>query len=84
MKITYPLNDVHTLSVEELSHAFQTNVETGLTNPEAANRSKQFGLNVYQIQKQKSIWIMILQQFKSPIVYLLLAGPLFQSILKTT
>ncbi len=74
MKITYPLNDVHTLSVEELSHAFQTNVETGLTNPEAANRSKQFGLNVYQIQKQKSIWIMILQQFKSPIVYLLLAG----------
>ncbi|MFN7792390.1 MAG: cation-transporting P-type ATPase, partial [Cyclobacteriaceae bacterium] len=74
MKITYPLNDVHTLSVEELSHAFQTNVETGLTNPEAANRSKQFGLNVYQIQKQKSIWMMILQQFKSPIVYLLLAG----------
>ncbi len=74
MKIIYPHTDVHTLSVEETEDVFQTNIETGLTNAEAAKRSKQFGLNVYQIQKQKSIWMMVFQQFKSPIVYLLLAG----------
>jgi P-type Ca2+ transporter type 2C len=74
MEIIYPHTDVHTLSVEETADVFQTNGEKGLTNAEVAKRSKQFGLNVYQIQKQKSIWMMIVQQFKSPIVYLLLAG----------
>jgi P-type Ca2+ transporter type 2C len=74
MKINYPASDVHTLSVEEVFQSFQTNAETGLSNSEVDNRSKEFGLNSYQVQKQKSIWMMILQQFKSPIVYLLLAG----------
>ncbi len=74
MKIEYPVDDVHTLSVEEIFQSFQTNAETGLSKSEAEKRIKEFGLNVYQLQKQKSIWVMILQQFKSPIVYLLVAG----------
>jgi Ca2+-transporting ATPase len=74
MKIKYPAEDVQTLSAEEVFQSFQTNAETGLSSAEAEERSKEFGLNTYQIQKQKSIWMMILQQFKSPIVYLLLAG----------
>ncbi len=51
-----------------------TNAETGLSSAETENRLKEFGPNSYQRQKQKSIWRMILQQFRSPIVYLLLAG----------
>ena len=74
MKIKYPAEDVHTLSVEEVFRSFRTNAETGLNNSEAEKRSREFGLNSYQLQKQKGIWIMILQQFKSPIVYLLVAG----------
>ncbi len=74
MKINYPVTDVHTLSVKEAFQSFQTNVETGLSHSEAEKRTKEFGLNTYQLQKQKSIWRMILQQFKSPIVYLLLVG----------
>jgi P-type Ca2+ transporter type 2C len=74
MKINYPIADVHTLSAEEVFQSFQTNAETGLSNSEAEKRSKEFGVNSYQAQKQKSIWTMMLQQFKSPIVYLLLAG----------
>lgn len=74
MKINYPAPDLHTLSVEEVFQSFQTNAETGLSSSEAEKRTKEFGRNSYQIQKQKSIWTIIFQQFKSPIVYLLVAG----------
>jgi Ca2+-transporting ATPase len=74
MKITYPIDDTHTLSIEEVFQTLQTNIDTGLSSKEAESRTKEFGANSYQLQKQKSIWIMILQQFQSPIVYLLIAG----------
>ena len=74
MKIKYPFKDPHTLSVEDVLTTFQTKVETGLSASEAANRSKEYGLNVYQTQKQKPIWWMFVQQFNSPIVFLLVFG----------
>lgn len=74
MKITYPVDDAHTLSVEEVFQTLQTNSETGLSGAETEKRSKEFGPNSYQLQKQKSIWSMVLQQFQSPIVYLLIVG----------
>ncbi len=70
----YPFKDPHTLSVEEVSTTFQTNRETGLSASEAENRSKKYGLNVYQTQQQKPIWWMFVQQFNSPIVFLLVFG----------
>ena len=82
MKISYPINDPHTLSVEEVLNSFQTNVETGLSASEAGNRTTQFGANVYQVQKQKSVWLVLLAQFKSPIVYLLIVGALVSGYFK--
>jgi P-type Ca2+ transporter type 2C len=76
MKSTFPTNDSHTLSVDEVVHAFQTNAETGLNTTEANNRTVKYGTNVYQAQKQKSVWLVLLKQFKSPIVYLLVFGAL--------
>ncbi len=76
MKINYPLQDVHTLSMEEVVQSFETNAEKGITASEAENRTKQFGANTYEAQKQKSIWLILLLQFKSPIVYLLVAAAL--------
>lgn len=72
MSIQYPIADPHTLSVEEIRLALETDVSTGLSQAEAEKRHVSFGPNLYQAQKQKSIWLMILLQFKSPIVYLLL------------
>ena len=74
MKINYGLQDAHTLSVEEIVQSYETNAEKGITQLEAENRTKQFGANIYAAQKQKSIWMMLLLQFKSPIVYLLVAA----------
>lgn len=74
MSIKYPLKDIHTLSVEETIASFQTDVVNGLTESEATKRAREFGSNSYQVQKQKSAWLILLQQFKSPIVYLLVFG----------
>ncbi|MBC7509027.1 MAG: ATPase, partial [Ferruginibacter sp.] len=72
MNIKYPLESVHTLSVEEVMTAFETNAQKGIGAAEAETRTAKFGANIYAAQKQKSIWLMLLLQFKSPIVYLLL------------
>jgi Ca2+-transporting ATPase len=72
MAIIYPLAAPHTFSAEEILVAFQTDATSGISQSEAENRTKEFGPNVYQVQKQKSLLVMILRQFKSPIVYLLL------------
>jgi P-type Ca2+ transporter type 2C len=74
MNIKYPIEDIYTFSAEDVLHSFQTNATQGITQAEAEKRSKEFGLNSYQAQKQKSIWLMLAQQFMSPIVYLLVAG----------
>ncbi|MCU0321916.1 MAG: cation-translocating P-type ATPase [Chitinophagaceae bacterium] len=72
MNINYPIANPHTLSIEEILLALQTHATKGISQTEATNRTKEFGSNLYQINKQKSIVVMLLLQFKSPIVYLLL------------
>ena len=74
MEITYPYDDPHIPAAAEILQSFQTNAETGLSQSEADNRTKKFGANIFEAQKQKSIWLMFLLQFKSPIVYLLVFG----------
>lgn len=76
MEIKYPLQDVYVLSVEETVTSFNTNIEKGITTSEAISRTKQFGANIFEAQKQKSIWMMLLLQFKSPIVDLLVVAAL--------
>ena len=72
MNIKYPIEAVHTLSVEETITSLETNPENGISVAEAEVRTAKFGANIYAEQKQKSVWLILLLQFKSPIVYLLL------------
>lgn len=71
MKVNFPIAEPHTFSVEEIQTELQSDSVSGISQTEAENRTKEFGLNVYHAQKQKSILLMMLLQFKSPIVYLL-------------
>ena len=82
MKISYPVYDVHALFVEDLVQSFKANAEKGITASEAENRTRQFGENTHEAQKQKSIWMILLMQFKSPIVYLLVVAALLTLYLK--
>lgn len=72
MEIKYPPENSHIFSAEEILQGFQTDSRVGISQGEAERRTKEFGPNVYQTQKQKSILLMFFLQFKSPIVYLLL------------
>lgn len=71
MKVNYPIADPHTYSIEDILLELQTDSIAGISQNEAEKRTEIFGLNIYKTQKQKSILMMIIQQFLSPIVYLL-------------
>src|SRR3990172_7333761 len=63
----------HNLSVERVLKRLETS-ENGLTENEAARRLKEFGLNKLPEKKRKTRLLILLNQFKSPLVYLLFAG----------
>ena len=63
MNIKYPIESVHTLSVDEIITALETDAQKGISSSEAETRTASFGANIYAVQKQKSIWLMLLLQF---------------------
>jgi P-type Ca2+ transporter type 2C len=86
MKIEYPIKNPHVQSVENILASLETDFHLGLSKHEADKRNNDFGLNVYETQAQKSVWLILLEQFKNPIVYLLAFGGLvslyFQNIIE--
>lgn len=56
--------------VKELS----ANPDSGLSDKEVKKRKKQYGPNVLEEHKERSIWQIILAQLNNPIVYLLTAA----------
>jgi P-type Ca2+ transporter type 2C len=64
----------HALSAEEVFWALQTDPTSGLTNVEAAPRRKQFGANTLAESKGRSVLSILVDQFKSVIVALLVAA----------
>ncbi|HVD99485.1 MAG TPA: cation-translocating P-type ATPase [Cytophagaceae bacterium] len=74
MNIKYPIEQTHTKPWQEIVNDIQTDSHLGLTQAEAEKRINAFGENIYQAQKQKSIGKILLEQFTSPIVYMLIVG----------
>ncbi len=64
----------HSFPQSNIEEVLDSNVEQGLTDDEVKNRIMVFGHNVISHEKKKSPWIIFLQQFTSPIVYLLLVA----------
>ncbi|MFA6246169.1 MAG: cation-transporting P-type ATPase [Mucilaginibacter sp.] len=83
----YPLDHPFSLTVAEVVGLAKTDGRQGISEHEAANRSKIYGPNTFPTQAQKSIWLIVLAQFRSPIVYLLLFGAgvslYFKDVLET-
>ena len=72
VKIKYPISDVSNLTVDEVLDALQTDCFLGISVSESTIRGNRFGLNAHQAKKKKSTWSMLVGQFKSAMVYLLL------------
>lgn len=67
----YPIKDVVSIPLEEIVHTLQGDLTNGLAEGSINKRIKTYGLNRYEEQKQKSIFLLLIEQFKSPIILLL-------------
>ncbi|MDO8998141.1 MAG: cation-translocating P-type ATPase [Bacteroidota bacterium] len=59
------------IEAEDVVLDLQSDIEIGLSNIEIQNRIRTFGKNVIEKNINKSLWLIFLNQFKSPIVWLL-------------
>jgi len=71
---SYPIEFPHSEDVENISELLQANQLSGITEQEVQTRIDEYGLNSFKAQKQRNVLLIILSQFKSPIVLLLLVA----------
>jgi Ca2+-transporting ATPase len=74
MNVTYPIEHPHSLETADVLKQMGGDANSGLDETEVRERQEKFGRNIYELQKQKSVWVILFHQFKSPIVYLLVVG----------
>ncbi len=63
----------HQLTKTQLENELKTNFETGLTSEEAQVRLKKYGLNALPEAPRETWLTVFLSQFKSPLIYMLVA-----------
>lgn len=70
----YPIENVHSIKAEDIAKLMDVNLQTGLQESSINERITKYGLNNYAEQKQKSVWLILFAQFKSPIILLLVVA----------
>jgi len=70
----YPIENAHSIKIEELEKLLDVNLQTGLKESSINERIAKYGLNSYAAQKKKSILLILFEQFKSPIILLLVVA----------
>jgi Ca2+-transporting ATPase len=68
------MNDFHTKEAESVLLELKTSKDKGLTNHEAEVRLHEYGLNVIQEEKKITAFKIVLDQFKSPLIWILIAA----------
>ncbi|MEO5685528.1 MAG: cation-transporting P-type ATPase [Chitinophagaceae bacterium] len=71
---TYPVENAQALSIAEISRLFTADLENGLEEASIKERFEIFGINSFQEKKQKNIFLILLEQFKSPIILMLVVA----------
>ncbi len=61
-----------TQSAEQLSELLQSDPEKGLSGKEVQLRQETFGLNRLEKAKKRPLWLIFLEQFLDPVIYVLL------------
>jgi Ca2+-transporting ATPase len=70
----------YNLSIEEVEKECQTNVNSGLAEPEVAERIKLYGYNEFKKKKHKTLLVKFLEQFKSFMILVLLAAAVISGV----
>ena len=68
------IEEAYTLSIEEVIKRSDSNASSGLNSRLAAEKLRQYGQNLLTRNKPKSPWHILLEQFLSPIVYILVGA----------
>ena len=68
-------------SLEEVNTGLMTNLETGLTSDEARLRLKTYGRNEFKAKHSKGPVRLLVQQFVSPLILILIAAALLTAFL---
>ena len=67
-------------NVQQVSQALHVDVTRGLSSEEASKRLAQFGPNALAAAPKTPAWKRFLDQFKDPLVYLLIAATIISAI----
>jgi Ca2+-transporting ATPase len=70
----YPIEHTLSIKADDIAKLMHVNLQTGLKESSINERITKYGLNSYAAQKQKSIWLILFEQFKSPIILLLVVA----------
>jgi len=73
--------DFHSLTIESCLRELKTSA-TGLTREEAEKRLKKYGPNKLEEEKPLGRLTILLSQFKSPLIYVLLAAAIISFFLR--
>ncbi len=65
------VDQAHTLPVEEVVDLLKSDKVNGLSIAEVEQRQKQFGLNILDLHHGKSLLLLFVNQFRSPLVWIL-------------
>ncbi|MEX2145360.1 MAG: HAD-IC family P-type ATPase [Candidatus Spechtbacterales bacterium] len=65
-------NTWHSMSLVNISKELKVDFEKGLSKKEAAERRASFGLNTLPKGKKKRWWYLLFNQFKNPLIFILL------------
>lgn len=80
--MTSPSNHTwHTLTADETQQKLELNLDRGLTTAEAQARLAAHGPNLLTEKPGTPAWVLFLHQFKSPLIYVLLAAAIIAAFL---
>lgn len=68
------IQNAHSLEVTEVLNRLESDPESGLTQEQVALRLKEKGENILSRKRPKSAWKILIEQFLSPIVYILIGA----------
>ncbi|NXF02919.1 AT2C2 ATPase, partial [Smithornis capensis] len=77
-----PPKDACKCHKEDLARALNVNLQTGLSECSVLQRRLKHGWNEFSVENTESIWKKYLDQFKSPLILLLLASALVSVVTK--
>ena len=69
------------LGTEEIGAFFSTNIQDGLASPIATRRQESHGLNVIEEEEEDPLWKRYLEQFKDPMIALLLGSAVVSMVM---